>query len=302
MKENVKVVLVQADTKSMYEKEHNIQDHVNKILSLKEEKPDLVVFPELSISGYIRESNPANRQDYWEYGAEHVPGPATNRIIEAAREVGCYVIFGIAERTEVPMVSYNSAVLVGPEGLVGITRKIHLPLIEKDYFAQGTEPKVFDTNIGRIGIIICYELFFPEPSRMMAILGAEICVFIGFVAVRSAEETAQGKGGGVGIGDEKQYLFNVAPRIRALENQMCFVACTAGDKHDMGGETGKWQRAGRSKIIDNFGRIIAESPHDSEDIVIGNLSGADLRLGRAAYPMLKDRRPWMYDSFLKKSL
>ena len=151
-------------------------------------------------------------------------------------------------------------------------------------------------------MIICYELFFPESSRMIAINGAEICVFIGFVAVRDAKETAEGKGGGVGIGEEKQYLFNTAPRIRALENQMCFVACTAGGKHDMGGNTGLWQRAGHSKIINNFGDIIAESNLDSEDLVIGTLKASDLRLGRAAYPMLKDRRPWMYGCFLKKDL
>ena len=302
MKENLKVVCVQAETYSVYEKERNIQYHVDKILSLKDEHPDLVVFPELSISGYIRESNPENRRDYWNLGAEPVPGPATNRIIEAAKEVGCYVIFGIAERTPATMVPYNSAVLVGPEGFVGVARKIHLPLIEKDYFIQGTQPKVYNTSIGKIGMIICYELFFPESSRMIAINGAEICVFIGFVAVRDAKETAEGKGGGVGIGEEKQYLFNTAPRIRALENQMCFVACTAGGKHDMGGNTGLWQRAGHSKIINNFGDIIAESNLDSEDLVIGTLKASDLRLGRAAYPMLKDRRPWMYGCFLKKDL
>ena len=151
-------------------------------------------------------------------------------------------------------------------------------------------------------MIICYELFFPEPARMVAVKGAEICVFIGFVAVRDAKETAEGKGGGVGIGEEKQYLFNTAPRIRALENQVCFVACTAGGKHDMGGSTGLWQRAGHSKIINNFGDILAESQLDSEDLVIGTLKAADLRLGRAAYPMLKDRRPWMYGSLMNKDL
>ena len=200
------------------------------------------------------------------------------------------------------MVPYNSAVLVGPEGFIGVERKIHLPLIEKDYFLQGTEPQVFNTAIGKIGIIICYELFFPEPARMVAVKGAEICVFIGFVAVRDAKETAEGKGGGVGIGEEKQYLFNTAPRIRALENQVCFVACTAGGKHDMGGSTGLWQRAGHSKIINNFGDILAESQLDSEDLVIGTLKATDLRLGRAAYPMLKDRRPWMYGSLMNKDL
>ena len=302
MKENLKVVCVQAETYGVYDKEKNIQYQVDKILSLKDEKPDLVVFPELSISGYIRESNPENRRDYWDYGAETVPGPATDRIIAAAREVGCYVIFGIAERTAATMVPYNSAVLVGPEGFIGVERKIHLPLIEKDYFLQGTEPQVFNTAIGKIGIIICYELFFPEPARMVAVKGAEICVFIGFVAVRDAKETAEGKGGGVGIGEEKQYLFNTAPRIRALENQVCFVACTAGGKHDMGGSTGLWQRAGHSKIINNFGDILAESQLDSEDLVIGTLKATDLRLGRAAYPMLKDRRPWMYGSLMNKDL
>ena len=68
------------------------------------------------------------------------------------------------------------------------------------------------------------------------------------------------------------------------------------------GSTGLWQRAGHSKIINNFGDILAESQLDSEDLVIGTLKAADLRLGRAAYPMLKDRRPWMYGSLMNKDL
>jgi len=294
MKKRIKVALVQAEPGLVTEKNDNLNYHVQKIIELKEEKPDLILFPELSVSGYIQESTPENRRTYWELGSEEVPGPSANRIIEAAHKVGSYVIFGIAERTSVPMLMYNSAVLVGPDGFIGVARKIHLPLLEKDYFITGTEPKVFNTRIGKIGIIICYELFFPEPTRILAIKGAEICAFIGFVAVRK-----NGKGGGVGIGEEKQLLFNMAPVINAIENQVHFLVCTAGGLHDMGPNMGKWQRAGHSKIIDNLGTIVAESKTTSEDLIIAELSNKRLLEGRIAYPMLKDRMPRMYRSLIK---
>lgn len=292
MKERVKVALVQMDSGLVMEKEKNVQNHINKIKELGKQEVDLILFPELSVSGYIQETTHENRRKYWELGAEDVPGPSTDRIQKAATDAGTHVIFGIAERSNIPMLSYNSAVLISPEGFVGVNRKIHLPLAEKDYFLQGTEPKVFQTRLGKIGTFICYEMMFPEPARMLAVLGAEILAFIGFVGLRSKE----GTGGGVGIGEEKNFLFNVAPRIRAIENQTHLLNCCGAGIHYMGERTGSWTRFGQSKIIDSLGNIVAESKSIEEDLVIGEITNEVLVKGRAAYPMLNDRVPFRYST------
>lgn len=294
MKDCVKVALVQMNSGPVTEKEHNVQYHIDKIEELGKQGIDLILFPELSVSGYVEDTTHEFRLKYWELGAEEVPGPSTERILKAAQDAGVHVIFGIAERSKIPLLSYNSAVLLSPEGFVGINRKIHLPLLEKDYFLSGTEPRVFDTRLGKIGTFICYEMMFPEPARMLAVLGAEILAFIGFVGLRSKE----GKGGGVGIGEEKNYLFNVAPRIRAIENQAHLLDCCGAGIHYMGEKGGSWARFGQSKIIDSLGNIVAETKSIEEDLVIGEITNEVLVKGRSAYPMLNDRIPYRYTSLV----
>lgn len=298
MKEHVKVALVQMDSGPVTEKEKNVDYHVRKIEELGKQGIELILFPELSVSGYVQESTPEFRRIYWELGAEDIPGPSTDRILKAAKDAGVHVIFGIAERAKIAMLAYNSAVLLSPEGVIGINRKIHLPLLEKDYFLPGPAPKVFQTRLGKIGTLICYEMFFPESARMLAVQGAEIIAYIGFVALRGKD----GSGGGVGIGEEKNYAFKIGPRLRAFENQAHFLYCVGAGSHFMGDHVGYWTRAGQSKIVDSLGNIVAETESIAEDIVIGEITNDVLVRGRAAYPMLKDRMPHKYGSLMSDDL
>lgn len=144
-----------------------MSDFVSTITS--QQKVDLIVFPELITSGY-------------ELGvqftelAQRVPGPAINLMAQRAADAGVFIAFGLATKEKVESILYNSAVLVGPEGeLVGHYNKTHLRGEERMAFREGFRIPVFDTGeIGRIGLLLGWDLAFPEVARSMALDGAEL--------------------------------------------------------------------------------------------------------------------------------
>ena len=137
----------------------------------KMEKLDasLIVLPELYSTGYQFRS----KKELMDL-AEDVPsGYATKRLIEAAKAKGAFIVAGLAERAGKK--AYNSAVLVGPRGLVGTYRKAHLFWNEKKIFAKGDTPfKVYKAGKARVGMMICFDWLFPEAARALALLGADI--------------------------------------------------------------------------------------------------------------------------------
>lgn len=129
----------------------------------------LIVLPELYSTGYQFRS----KKELLEL-AEEVPGGyATRRLIEAAKATGAYIVAGLAERSG--RKAYNSAVVVGPRGLVGTYRKAHLFWDEKKIFTKGDTPfSVFRAGKVRVGVMICFDWLFPEAARTLALKGADI--------------------------------------------------------------------------------------------------------------------------------
>jgi predicted amidohydrolase len=129
----------------------------------------LVVFPEIALSGYAVTPEEADTL------AQPVPGPATQAVAQACAEDDVHVVLGMLER-DADGTLFNTAVLLGPTGLLARYRKTHLPLLGVDrYLAAGdgfTTPVV--TTAGRVGLLICYDLRFPEPCRVLALLGAQV--------------------------------------------------------------------------------------------------------------------------------
>lgn len=141
----------------------------NAILMVKELNADLVVLPELFNTGYQFTSK-AEAVAL----AEMIPeGQTTRALINLAKEKQLYIVAGLAERENEHC--YNSAVLVGPRGFIGCYRKLHLFYNEKQWFEPGNgELAVYDIGQARIGIMICFDWFFPEVTRYLALKGADI--------------------------------------------------------------------------------------------------------------------------------
>src|SRR5690349_11882267 len=203
-----------------------MSDFVSKIAS--QQKVDLIVFPELITSGYelgVRFTELAQR----------VPGPAINLMAQRAADAGIYIAFGLVTKEKVESILYNFAVLVGPEGeILGAYHKVHLRGEERMAFREGFKMPVIDTGeIGKIGLMLGWDLAFPEVSRSMTLDGAEL------LRVMANWETSY-------MDEWKTYV-----RARAYENSI-FVAAANRVGNDVTMNFG-----GESMIVGPRGRVYA---------------------------------------------
>jgi 5-aminopentanamidase len=231
-----------------------------------------VLLPELVSSGYAFESAEEARA-----AAQPASGPAVTAWIEEAGAANLTVAGGFAELAEDGMV-YNSVAIVDGTGLLAVYRKTHLWNREKLWFAPGEEvPPVVETAIGRVGLLVCYDLEFPENIRSLALRGAEL------VAVATNWPRSRRP-----QGERPPEVINAMASARF---NRVFVACC--DR--VGPERGvEW--TGGSVIVDELGWPLAEARHDAPGLI-----AASCELGRARdkswteyADMFGDRRPELY--------
>jgi len=252
------------------------QTNLKKIISYlrraAERDAKLVMFPECALTGYAYNSL-ADAIPF----AETIDGPAAEAIAEACRETGTHTVAGFIERETDKF--YNAAMLVGPDGVVGSYRKVHLPFIGIDRFVTPGDRQfnVFDLPFGRVGVNICYDISFPEAARVLKLMGAELIALITNwpeAAWRSPEFVAN---------------------TRALENHLFYAATDR-----VGTESG-WKFIGRSKIVDCNGDTLAEAGVQAEELLVAAIDFQQANQNRivnvaGAYELdrLGDRRPEMY--------
>jgi predicted amidohydrolase len=146
--------------------EKNTADAVKRIAALD---ADIVVLPELFSTGYQFKS----AAEALKYGEDAVSGHAASVLSAVAKKKGMFIAAGIAEKHKGK--AYNSAILTGPKGFIGVYRKAHLFWHEKNIFAPGNTPfKVYDIGIAKVGMMICFDWVFPEAMRTLALKGADV--------------------------------------------------------------------------------------------------------------------------------
>lgn len=254
---------------------------------------ELIVFPELANVGYVAPAMPGEPvgvgdQDFAQFAAaywraaETVPGPTTDALAAVARAHNVYIVAGLAVRHRViPGVLHNSAVLIGPEGVVGIHHKVHLPLNEKLYFCPGNRVEPFPTSLGCIGLAVCYDGRFPELPRMLALKGAEIICNIwniteGFRAVTPSHDS----------------LIHRA-YTRAQENGVWYINCSRS------GRQGDVRFIGHSAVAAPNGTVVACSQTVEEDVLRVTLRESDLLQYRLSLGIFRDRRPDLYGTLVR---
>jgi predicted amidohydrolase len=268
MAEQIKVALAQISCK-VGDKRHNLCTMATYIAEAKKQKADIILFPELSLTGYVTKDRTYEL-------AETIPGPSTKEMEILAKANRIHIISGMIEKSSnAKGVVYNTAVLTSPDGLIGHYRKMYLPthsiFEEKRYFRQGYETPVFDTTIGKIGMMICYDIFFPETVRSLRLKGAEL------IACISASPSV------------RQNFFEILTAARALENT-AFVAYV-----NLVGIQDGLQFWGGSRIIAPTGRILAQAKYDEEDIITGTLDYTEIPRTETFVPALRDLRPELFD-------
>lgn len=244
---------------------------------------DLVVLPELANSGYVF----ASRKEAFAL-AEPVPdGPTARAWIDVAARHGLHIVAGICERAGSRL--YNSAVVIGPEGHIGTFRKVHLWNEELLHFESGDLGfPVFDTRLGRIGVGICYDCWFPESFRLMALQGADIaCVPTNWVPIP-------------GQAPGREAMANILVMAAAHSNSL-FIACA--DR--VGTERGQ-PFEGQSLIVGYTGWPIAgPASREDEEILIARVNLGEARRQRnwnAFNQVLRDRRHDVYGEMLGSSI
>lgn len=267
----MKIAAVQMDV-ALKDVAGNLQRMRARLREAAGQGAKLVAFPECALCGYCFDSLDEAREF-----AQAIPGPATEEMRRACAELGCYAVFGLLE-SDGPRV-FNAAVLVGPAGVIGSYRKVHLPFLGIDMFtAYGDRPfAVHSAGELNVGMNICYDAAFPEAARSLALLGADLIV-LPTNWPPGSECTAAS-------------VINA----RALENNVYYLAVNR-----VGTERG-FEFIGHSKIVDPSGRTLAESAGLSEEILYAEVDPARARRkhvvrvpGKHEIDRLADRRPAMY--------
>lgn len=257
---SIKVATLQFEP-TQFQKEKNVA----RLLELAEEAArggaQLIVMPEMATTGYCWK----NREEVRPY-VETIDGASTRAFTELAREFNCYLVYGMPECDPLTDLFYNSAVLVGPEGVVGVHRKTHPYISEPKWAANGDAGhQVFETRIGKIALLICMDIHFIETARLVAVGGAQvICHISNWLAERTPAP----------------YWLT-----RGWEN-----GCALIESNRWGWERGV-QFSGGSCIIDSQGKLLACC--DSGDQILT----AELVLPETN-PWLKKRRPELYQRLM----
>jgi len=274
MKDKIKLALAQISSKRE-NKEANLQKIETLTFKAKEQGADLAIFPELSLTGYVV------RDQFYEL-AETIPGPTVEKVEALAKKTGMHVIFGMPELSEKTRATvFNTAVFVGPNGLIGKYRKMYLPthsvFEEKRYFRPGYQTAAFQTDLGNIGLCICYDLFFPEVLRLIRLKGAQLIVCI------SASPAV------------RRSYFEILTCARALENT-AYLAYV-----NLAGVEDGLQFWGGSRLVSPAGDVLAKAKYDEEDFVTCEVDYSDLRTAETFIPTLKDLRPELFDKLKEYS-
>ena len=256
----MKIALISARPK-IADKKSNLKIMENYI---KKTKADFYVFGELFLTGY-------GCKDELRDLAETLRGPSIKHMKKIAKEKKCYIIFGMPLKDEkIKEIIYNSAVLIHPNGRVDHYNKWYLitfgPFEEKIYFDEGEELGVFKTKFGKIGLFICYDIYFPELSKALALQGADILINI------SASPSTT-----------REYFETILP-TRAIENTTFVVYVNlAGTQEDLV----FW---GGSQIYSPLGKLLAKAPYFKENIITCDLNLKQLKTARENRAVLRDVR------------
>jgi N-carbamoylputrescine amidase len=248
----------------------------------------IVCLPELFQTQYFCQREDSTLFDL----AEPIPGPATEKLGKLAKELSIVLIASLFEKRAAG-VYHNTAVIFDADGSVlGLYRKMHIPddplYYEKYYFTPGDLGfRAFDTHVGRVGTLVCWDQWYPEGARLTALQGAHVLFYPTAIGWHPAEKAE--------FGEAQHDAWRTIQRAHAIANGV-FVAVVNRVGHETGNIRGKsapgaglefW---GGSFLCDPFGRVMAEASHDKEEILIGEVDLHLLEDIRRNWPFLRDRR------------
>ncbi|MFT9846384.1 carbon-nitrogen hydrolase family protein [Aneurinibacillus sp. REN35] len=250
----IKVAAVQTNPR-IADAAYNLAQSITFIREAAGQGAKVIVFPECALTGYCFES----REDA-EQAALHANGEWVEKLTKEARDADAYIVTGFIEKRNEKL--YNSLAIIGPEGLIKIYTKAHLPQLGVDNFVEpGCDPFIpVDTAVGKLGVLICYDIRFPEQARALALQGADILIHITNLPLTASSQL--------------DYLLPA----RANENHVHIISS------DRVGEERGFVFLGRSTIYDVDGAIISQANDTDEMIIYAELDLTQSREKSVYYP------------------
>jgi len=242
---------------------------------IEKTKADMYVFGELTICGY-------HVKDEIRDIAETIDGDSIKFVKELAKKHNCYIVFGMPLKdSKVRGLIYNSCIFVHPNEKVDFYNKWFMPTVgpfeEKIFFEEGETLNIVNTKFGKIGLIICYDIFFPELCKAYSMLGADIIICL------SATPSVT-----------RKYFETIIP-TRAIENTVFFIYVNlVGTQENLV----FW---GGSEIRDPLAKQLVKAPYYKESIRVSNIDLKKIDFARANRPLLRDIRPQIYNDLYEIS-
>jgi predicted amidohydrolase len=289
--------LATANLRIVHDKHRNLTHFLGVIDDAAAKGANILVLPECGLQGYadfafaVGGKEASEQKQYYFREAETIPGPSTERIAEAARRHGMFIQLGLAERALHGNTIFNSAALIGPEGIAGVFRKIHNQF-EFPYFNPGEDTPVVTTPFGAVGMIICYDLCFPELLRSYVLRGAH-CVLMSNAWPMKGHERPE---------DYHGYAMDLAAKANAFFNQSWLVISNHCEKGVYSQELDYY---GGSQIVDPYGKVVAYAAN--EECVLTHTADLQETIlksrteGFFGLNLLQDRRPEHYGPLVDQS-
>ena len=261
----------------------NLAKAVERVHEAAASGAKVVCLPELFRTPYFCQREDASRFDL----AEPVPGPSTQTLSAAAHQAGVAVVVPVFERRAVGLYHNSAAVVDHTGALIGLYRKMHIPddplFYEKFYFTPGDLGfQSFDTGAGRIGTLICWDQWYPEAARLVALRGANVLFYPTAIAWHPGEKERHGP--------TQRSAWQTIQRSHAIASGVYVAVANRVGYEREGPDEAGLEFWGSSFLADPFGVVIAEASTDKEEIVIGEVDLARIEEVRRNWPFLRDRR------------
>lgn len=279
----VRVALIQQSVEP--EPDRNLKRTLTAIERAAAAGADIVCTEELYRSRYFCQSEDPAHFDL----AETIPGPSTDALQALAGKLGVVVVASLFEK-RLPGLYHNTAAVIDSDGaLLGVYRKMHIPddpqYFEKYYFTPGDLGyRAWNTKKGRIGVLICWDQWFPEGARATALAGAEVLFYPTAIGWHAHEREA--------LGDAQRDAWRTIQRSHAIANGVYVCAANRWGVED------QLQFWGGSFVADPFGRVIAQAGEDRDEILLADLDLCGVEAQRRDWPFLRDRRVDSYRPLL----
>ena len=276
------------------DKKYNMQRLAESIKALASEGAELIILQELHNSLYFCQVENVNNFDL----AEPIPGPSTEFFGSLAKELGVVIVTSLFEKRAAGLY-HNTAVVIERDGTIaGKYRKMHIPddpaYYEKFYFTPGDlgfHP--IDTSVGRLGVLVCWDQWYPEAARLMALQGAEMLIYPTAIGFESPDEPAEQQ--------RQREAWTTVQRGHAVANGLPVVAVNrVGHETDPSGMTGGIEFWGSSFVAGPQGELLYRASDHEEERKIIDIDLAHSEQVRRWWPFLRDRRIDKYTDIVKR--